>query len=440
VQQVNAFRGQVSVRSSDSSPYLEIASDHIGRAPADDDMTEAFSRFEPEPENPAPQESVASGSQVRALPVSSTPRIGRYELLGKLAQGTFGMVQTARDTALERDVALKIMNRSHRGGVSADSMLGAARLIARIGHPGIATMLDCDKVTTNGEEIAFIAIERLQGESLAARLARSGALPPITAAEIVRQVASALDAAHRANVVHGDLVPDNIFLVADPAMLSGERVKVLDFGLAKLASTAGTPRYMSPEQCHSPTALDERSDVYALGCILFELVTGRTPFEGEVYKILDRHQRAIPPRALALAAEVSVELDGLIAQMLAKNPTDRPTMAAVQRELQHAGAVSPGVEATMLPETFARALGAAHAELRWEPAEPDYVADVITEKTDPPPFGVTLQRQRERRRRSWIAPVAAIAIAVALAVVLSMLGARDKNDVATPAAPGSVRG
>jgi hypothetical protein len=286
-------------------------------------------------------------------------RIGKYELKDKLGQGTFGLVFTARDTDLDRDVAIKILNPSHT--TNSDILhrfLQEARASARIAHPAIVTVLDCGRVMTVTGETAYIVLELLGGESLTNRLARSGKIAPVTAIEITRQIASALDAAHRADVLHRDLKPDNIYLVPDPAMPSGERVKVLDFGLAKLGASRhttmdtifGTPRYMSPEQCRSATLIDQRSDIYSLGCILFELITGRTPFDGDLRQLIERHQRAAPPRSASFTPDVPPQLDELIDKMLAKDPASRPqSMAAVQAVLQTQGAVSPGVAATMMP-------------------------------------------------------------------------------------------
>jgi hypothetical protein len=112
----------------------------------------------------------------------------------------------------------------------------------------------------------------------------------------------------------------------------------------------GTPRYMAPEQCKSATLIDHRSDIYALGCILFELITGRTPFDGDLRQILHQHMHIAAPRARQYTAEISPALDDLIAQMLAKDPNARPqSMGALQATLQAHGAVSPGVAATMMP-------------------------------------------------------------------------------------------
>ncbi|HEX3474170.1 MAG TPA: serine/threonine-protein kinase, partial [Kofleriaceae bacterium] len=305
-------------------------------------------------------------SDARERPVRSRSRVGKYELCTRLARGAFGVVYTARDPSLDRTVAIKVLRLHHRANQEiVQRFLQEARTTARVAHPGIVTIHDFGIVETRRGSTAFIAMELLSGESLSRRLAREGRIAPTAACEIVRQVASALAAAHHVHVLHRDLKPDNIFLVPDPAMPSGERVKVLDFGLAKLGATGhtqaqvvfGTPRYISPEQSRSATQIDHRSDIYSLGCILFELVTGCTPFDGDPRQLIERHQRATPLRAAALAPEVPPVLDELIADMLAKAPADRPqTMSAVQRVLRFAadggtddGPTAPEGPARILP-------------------------------------------------------------------------------------------
>ena len=311
------------------------------------------------PAAPAAPVAPANRDTSRMADVKRPGKIGKYDLRDKLGRGAFGVVYLARDPSLERDIAIKVLRLRHlTNGDIVQRFLQEARATARIAHPGIVTIYDCGLVEAARGPTAFIAMELLSGESLTQRLARSGRLAPGLATEIVRQVASALEAAHRVDVLHRDLKPDNIYLVPDPAMPSGERVKILDFGLAKLGqgghtavqNVFGTPRYMSPEQCRSSAQVDHRGDIYSLGCILFELVTGCPPFEGNVRQVIDRHQRAQPPRAASLAPECPSALDDLIAEMLAKDPAARPqSMAAVQRQLQGSGTVPLATAEAMLP-------------------------------------------------------------------------------------------
>jgi eukaryotic-like serine/threonine-protein kinase len=332
---------------------LEPAADHGGGSPRGDRTPQPAGGGKPTlklpiaspPVDLAQQAALARGSG-RSPTVGTRGRIGKYEVRERLGKGAFGVVYTARDPSLDRDVAIKVLRPNHlRNPTTVQRFLQEARATARIAHPGIVTIHDCGQVETKAGPTAFIAMELLFGESLTSRLGRCGRLPADHAGEIVRQVASALDAAHRCDVLHRDLKPDNIHLVPDPAIPSGERVKVLDFGLAKLATGSdgltnvetvfGTPHYMSPEQCRSATQVDHRSDIYSLGCILFELVTGRVPFEGEVRELIEFHQYAAPPLASSLAPDVPPALDALIAEMLAKDPMHRPqTMGAVRRSLQ----------------------------------------------------------------------------------------------------------
>ncbi|HEX7835864.1 MAG TPA: serine/threonine-protein kinase [Kofleriaceae bacterium] len=289
-------------------------------------------------------DTVPASSRGRERGARAHGRVGKYELHTRLARGSFGVVYTAHDPNLERKVAIKVLRPTHLANHDVvQRFLQEARATARVRHPGIVTIHDCGTVDTRRGRAAFIAMELLSGESLTSRLTRAGRLDPPAACEIIRQVASALEAAHQVDVLHRDLKPDNIYLVPDPAMPAGERVKVLDFGLAKLGdggqtqlqSVFGTPRYMSPEQSRSATQIDHRSDIYSLGCILFELVTGRPPFDGDVRQLIERHQRATPPRAASLAPGISAALDDLIAGLLAKDPLHRPeSMAAVQRALR----------------------------------------------------------------------------------------------------------
>ena len=343
-----------------------------------------------------PQPEPEVGTDPRRGPSLETgDRVGKYTIGRKLGQGTFGIVFEALDTNLDRSVALKVLSPAHAiNATIVRRFLQEGRAAARVSHPGIVTVLDCGE----DQGTAYILMELLQGESLANRLARSGALSTHDAMEIGRQVAAALHAAHEMGVVHRDLKPDNIYLVPDPAAASGERAKVLDFGLAKLRQAVGsgdhtqtnqafgTPRYMAPEQARSAGDVDRRADIYALGCILFELVCGRSPFEGEMLELFDQHQRKQAPRAQMFATAIPHGLDLLIAKMLEKPPTSRPaTMAIVQAELQAAGALAPGVAATVMPMASPIAgltrPGMPLVSLHGKPSV------VMTPLHDPPPGG-----------------------------------------------------
>jgi len=180
------------------------------------------------------------------------------------------------------------------------------------------------------------------GESLASRLRRERVLPEADALEFARQIAVALDAAHRTGIVHRDLKPDNVFLVPDEHVIGGLRVKILDFGIAKLGgdggatakmktrtgAVMGTPAYMAPEQCRGAGAVDHRADIYSLGCILYEMLAGRPPFVGEgLGDVLAAHIYEAPVPVDSVAS-VSPPVAALITSLLAKKPDERPSSMA----------------------------------------------------------------------------------------------------------------
>jgi serine/threonine-protein kinase len=358
-------------------------------------------------------------------------QIGKYTLRRKLGQGGFGSVFAGYDESLEREVALKILNAEHKA--SDDVMrrfLQEARLAARIGHPGITTVFECAQISNTGtitDGIAYIAMELLDGESLAHRLHRSGRMTTATAMEIARQIASALEAAHKAGIVHRDLKPDNIFLVKDPAVPGGERVKVLDFGIAKLHHTQsssvhtqtnevfGTPRYMSPEQCRSATQIDQRSDIYTLGCILFELLTGRPPFVGQTGELFAQHLMVEAPSVLQFVRDTPYHVADLVKRMLAKSEAERPqTMADVQRELEAGGAIAIGVPAPLPPGIS----GAMQPQ---------------NDSTLKAAAGVSVITRTERSSKIAIAAMAgAVAIALAIALVFWLRGSGNEEKRPTP--------
>ncbi len=383
--------------------------------------------------------------------VTTGMTIGRYLLGKKLGAGGFGVVFRAHDTSLDREVALKFLHPEHTATPQMLSrFLQEARSAAKIAHPGIVTVYECGQIAgtgTSADGSAYIAMELLQGESLTDRLARCGRLDPPAAMEITRQVASALEAAHRAGIVHRDLKPDNIYLVPDSAVGTGERIKVLDFGIAKLSRASsgvetqsmtvfGTPRYMSPEQCRSAAAVDARSDIYTLGCILFELVCGKPPFHGAAGELIAQHVLIEPPSAASIDDSLPPTLVQLIAELLEKEPGARPqTMAAVIRALEKAGAWSPGVAPTLLPDAIAnlqivlppslqarsrpsgrvRALGTSH------PTTLNAAAGVSVVQTPAP-----------AKRRWWLAAGGVGVIGAAVIAVVALRGGEPDRPAPLP--------
>ncbi len=219
-----------------------------------------------------------------------------------------------------------------------------ARAANAILHPGIVRIFDCG-FTESG--VAYLSMEYLEGESLRTRLARERQLPTQTALRIARQIASALAAAHRAHIIHRDVKPDNIMLVPDPDFPGGERVKILDFGIAKMAQSPGaqplrtksdvlmgTPTYMAPEQCRGAKLATDRSDVYSLGVILYQMLAGYPPFLGaSMGELIAMHLMDEPHPLSDVIPTLPPKISRLTSALLAKKPSGRPSMERAQKLL-----------------------------------------------------------------------------------------------------------
>jgi serine/threonine protein kinase len=263
--------------------------------------------------------------------------MGSYEVIRRIGEGGMGVVYLARHAILGRPAAVKVLlPELSRNRDMVGRFFNEARAAASIRHPGIVDIYDFGFMADGA---AYIAMEFLEGETLRSRLRRAGRLSVEASIAIGRQIAAALQAAHGKGIWHRDLKPDNVFLVEDPEI--GERVKLLDFGLAKLAGgdpsgvvtrsgmVLGTPLYMSPEQCRGEATLDARSDLYSLGCILYELLAGQPVFDLEsANDVVAHHMHFEPDPVHVHASSVPGPLDQLIASLLAKDPAMRPATAA----------------------------------------------------------------------------------------------------------------
>ena len=259
-------------------------------------------------------------------------RVGGWRLEQELGRGGMGAVYVATHTGSGKRAAVKILvvepNDPER---RLARFMREAKAAAQIHHPGIVDVFDWGRA---GER-AYLAMELLEGESLGARLRRVGRVGQARALAIARQIADAVGAAHARGIVHRDLKPDNLMLVPDAALPGEVRVKVLDFGVAKLVgavstvegAVVGTPLYMSPEQCRGARHVGPRADVYSLGVLLYHMVRGDPPFiRPSVQAVLAAHvNEPVPPLPNATPALVT-----LVLQMLLKDPAARiPTMEAV---------------------------------------------------------------------------------------------------------------
>jgi serine/threonine protein kinase len=290
------------------------------------------------------------GSSTGLYPRSaeSGSEVGPYRLLRRLGKGGMAEVFLAVHRHLGHVRAVKVLwpEESEVRAALAKRLLTEARATSRLRHPAIVEVFECDTLPGGG---AFIAMEYLQGEPAGTWLLRTGALAthPQVAAALIGVVADALAHAHGLGIVHRDVKPDNLVLIPDEVDRMKFRVKVLDFGIAKMLNeqplvvtradrAIGTPYYMAPEQWFGTGIIDARTDIYSLGCVFFEVLAGRPPFDREDgMAMMHAHLEDEPPGLRSVAPETPEPLADLVHQMLAKSPDDRPqTMTEVVTALE----------------------------------------------------------------------------------------------------------
>ncbi|HEX8683179.1 MAG TPA: protein kinase, partial [Ardenticatenaceae bacterium] len=251
-------------------------------------------------------------------------RLGRYELRRKLGGGGSGAVYAAWDDNLEREVALKVMVPAPGAPPELLSRFHQeAILTARMNHPNIVPIYDVGE----DEGLFYIAMRRLPGNTLGDMLGERGPLPQAEAIRVALPIAEALSYAHQRGIVHRDLKPANVLFDEE------ERALLADFGIAKALDTAaegitvtgmtiGTPAYMSPEQA-SGSAVDHRSDIYSLGILLYQMVTGRPPYQGNAPTVMRAHLFETPTPPSELRPDLLPDLEKIILKAIAKRPDDR---------------------------------------------------------------------------------------------------------------------
>jgi hypothetical protein len=260
--------------------------------------------------------------------------IGAYRLSHQLGEGGMGAVYLAEHALLGRKAAIKVLLPSL--SINQDIVqrfFNEARAITQIADPGIVQVFDFGKHTDGS---AYLVMELLEGESLDRRLARVGRLSIGDTLRLMRQICASLRAAHAKGIIHRDLKPDNIYVVGDPAVTGCERTKILDFGIAKLSSdepgklatrtgqVIGTPMFMSPEQCRSSRDIDQRSDIYSIGCVMMMMLTGRPPFDGDSSgELIAAHLRETPPLASSRLPGIPEVIDYVLLRCLAKPVAER---------------------------------------------------------------------------------------------------------------------
>ncbi|WP_432562817.1 Stk1 family PASTA domain-containing Ser/Thr kinase [Kineococcus sp. SYSU DK003] len=331
---------------------------------------------------------------------------GRYRVLGRIGRGGMGVVYRAEDERLDRAVALKVLRSDLAHDPTARArFVREAKSAARLGHPGIVAVLDQGVDSEGGTETAYLVMELVDGRTLRDVVLDSGALTPGEALGVTADVLDALAEAHRKGVLHRDVKTANV-LVADDG-----RVKVADFGLARAASTSGqsttvgtgdlmgTAEYLAPEQLEAREP-DARSDVYGVGVMLYEMLTGAPPFTGESpFSIAYKHvHEPVPPPSTKVPG-LPRALDALVLDALAKDPFERPADAGEMLEQLRA------VRSSLTPEQLA---------VRAVPSEAPATVGGTTrlEKvraSDPRPQG----HQGHRSRRGLLVGLVLLVLAVA---------------------------
>jgi eukaryotic-like serine/threonine-protein kinase len=347
----------------------------------------------------------------------------KYEVTGTLGEGGMGKVLAARHRELDRKVALKFLHASLRGDPEACARFThEARATSRLENEHVARVYDVDKV----DGVPFIAMEHLPGRDLGAELEERGQLPFRECADLLVQACEAIDEAHALGIVHRDLKPANLFITTRNGT---PFVKVLDFGISKSTSAGetsvtthtgflGSPSYMSPEQLTNPKSVDARSDVWALGVILYEMLTGTMPFEGDTvaavaaailtgpYRSASEHRPEIPP-----------DLGETIADALEKNREDRlPSVEAFAARLAPYGTDVALASYDHIRRSRAPSEGLPEPAPREAPLPRDKggetLAKQITGMTDAPVVDVDGADKKEPRPTRW-RPMVALGVVVA---------------------------
>lgn len=302
-------------------------------------------------------------------------RLAQYRVIRIIGEGGMGVVFEAEDLHLQRRVALKVMKPELAASLAGRTrFLREARAAAAITSDYVVTIFQVGQ----GNDVPYLAMQLLQGETLEARLAREGRLTPFDALVIAAQTAAGLSAAHEKGLVHRDIKPGNLWLESDQPGGSFRRVRILDLGLVGGIGTGpksttvgvivGTPHYMAPEQA-AGDAVDGRADLFSLGCVLYTMLSGELAFPGpSTMAVLMALASRTPPVLSSLVPSVSPELSDVVARLMSKSPEDRPGSSAEALEIFEN---LLEVERSKLPpetDTRARASGTVGWPLRREPS------------------------------------------------------------------------
>ena len=254
----------------------------------------------------------------------------RYTILHEIGRGGMATVYLATDLKHQRNVALKVLRSELSGTIDRDRFLAEMSVAATLRHPHIMPLVDIGSVTG----FLYCAMPLIEGHSLRERLERDGELAVPQAARILVEIADALAAAHALGVVHRDLKPKNVLFFGGHAL-------VTDFGIARAVDVAtgakrlssvgvaiASPTYMAPEQAAADPNIDHRADIYALGVVAYELLTGRPPFQGAAARVIVAHMSEQPPPPSRIRPDIAPALEAVVMRCLAKRPADRYQTAA----------------------------------------------------------------------------------------------------------------
>jgi serine/threonine-protein kinase len=356
---------------------------------------------------------------------------GRYQVGELLGYGGMAEVHRGRDLRLGRDVAIKMLRTDlARDATFQERFRREAQNSAALNHPAIVAVYDTgEEISATGEKLPFIVMEFVNGHTLKEVLAQEGQIPPRRALEIIADICAALEFSHRHGIIHRDIKPGNVMITQNG------QVKVMDFGIARaLASGAttmtqtsaviGTAQYLSPEQARGE-AVDARSDVYAAGCVLFELLVGHPPFVGDSpVSVAYQHVREDPRAPSELNPQVPPDVDAIVLKALAKNPMNRYQSSQEMRaDALRAVAGRPVLATPVMSQAETMAMQ-GQTQGQWQPQAATTMQRPIPQAAPP---------GAPEKRSTWVmASLAALGVLVVVVLTVALIMARqgDKNPTA----------
>ena len=389
--------------------------------------------------------------------------VGNYQVQRKLGEGGMGAVYLAVHPKIGKRVALKVLHPEFSSNEDVISrFFNEAKAVNDIQHPNIVDIIDYGTMQAPGlgHQVVYFIMEFLGGDSLAKIIHDQAPLAPERAQAIALQIADALGASHRHGIVHRDLKPDNVMIA--PRRDGRDFVKVLDFGIAKLTGdqqgsrrtrtgiVMGTPAYMSPEQCEGRGLIDHRTDIYALGILLYEMLAGQVPFRGEGYgEVLVQHMTQVPQKPSTIRGVLNPHLEAVCMKALEKRPDNR--FASMDEFMQALADPVAYVEGHGGLERFlSYGSGASPTPYPVVPGSGPYImpqAPGVTQPTPPPgyvgavsgpyapsPVPGSLERPASNRGKMILAGLGAVALGVAVFIGYKAMSGKSDDDKASPAA------